>query len=115
MLMLKKSKIAAIGLSLLLTSFAGAASAAMSSFYNPVYDFYGNPTNDCASTELWGYKYPSGYTWFTIDSLGDGQWASVSGKTIWGNVVATGLFSCSQGYVYYEEGPWYELYDWYVH
>jgi hypothetical protein len=113
MSMLKKSKMAALGLSLLLTSFAGAASAAMSSYYNPVYDFYGNPTNDCASGDMWGYKYPSGYTWFSVYGLSDGQATTVSGKTIWGNVVATGQFSCSQGYIYYDEGPTYELYDWY--
>lgn len=110
--MSKKSKVIAAGLSLLLASFAGAASAGESSFYH--YDFSSDTENGCGHAYMIGYLGAAGnfeQIYYDIPDLADGDSLSVMGTDSLLNSRAWGQFSCVQGMIYYS-GEDYLDYDW---
>jgi hypothetical protein len=108
--MLKKSKVIAAGLSLVLASIAGIADAGESSMTNQ--DIYNR--NNCRAAYLDatpGFEGNFETIEYTIPAMVNGETVSVSGMT-WNNVGAdTGEFSCVNGTIYFS-GADYETYEW---
>jgi hypothetical protein len=108
--MLRKSKVIAVGLSLLLASIAGVASAGESSIYHR--DLSTN--NGCGAVYMGGTPGFEGnfeVIEYSVPSMANGESITVAGMTSNGVASSFGQFSCVNGTIYYS-GEDYLSYDW---